>query len=155
MSGLSRRFPHWHMQPCDIVDSGECTHCGKQMQRIILPTAAKLELASEIEHVIQQRSGFARVKCRLERGKRRTDGELPALPSVSGGERAVRHLHRRSEHRALQAELRGRDVQLPADRHDRLVSPAGRLQSADRAARASFRPAHDRSPRSTRRLLLL
>ena len=28
------------------------------MQRIVLPTAEKIELADEIEHVIQQRSGF-------------------------------------------------------------------------------------------------
>ena len=55
---MNRRFPHWRMQPCEIVDSGECTNCGKQMQRLKLPTAEKLELASEIEQVIQQRSGF-------------------------------------------------------------------------------------------------
>ena len=91
---------------------------------------------------------------RIEGRRRSSHGEFPAIQGISGEERTVRHLHRRSQYRALQAELRGRLVQLPADRHDRVVSPATRLQSPHRASRTPLRPVLNRSPRGLRFFML-
>ena len=133
------------MQPCEIIASGECSLCGQQLQRIALPVSEKLALAGEIESIIAKRRGGGRFPCRIASGRRAAKGELRAVQAVPAGKRTVRRLRGRREHRALQAELRGRDVQLRTDRAADLRAAETGLQGADRPPRTPLRSAVDRS----------